>query len=165
MKKLLSATLILALALALTACCCVNIPTSDTPSIDSMIKDNPITAIPEEMLPTEVDNSAIEEYLDKNKDVLISSMESSFAGSSGMTCTSDVWVEGMGIAISININEFDNMDDATKQLMQEAYDTMGATFDSALATMQQELPELEYFEVRVCEVDGDLLATVVAGEK
>ena len=49
--------------------------------------------------------------------------------------------------------------------MQEAYDTMGATFDSALATMQQELPELEYFEVRVCEVDGDLLATVVAGEK
>ena len=30
---------------------------------------------------------------------------------------------------------------------------------------EQELPELEYFEVRVCEVDGDLLATVVAGEK
>ena len=162
MEKLLSVTLILTLALALTACCCVNIPTGETltPSVD-----NSISNIPDIQMPTEVDNSAIEEYLDKNKDVLISSMESSFAGSSGMTCTSDVWVEGMGIVIAININEFDNMDDATKQLMQEAYDTMGATFDSALATMQQELPELEYFEVRVCEVDGDLLATVVAGEK
>ena len=76
MKKLLSVSLILVLAFAMTACCCVNIPTEDVPAIDSIINDNPISAIPDEMMPTEVDNSAIVEYVEANKDVLLSSMES-----------------------------------------------------------------------------------------
>lgn len=171
MKKLLSISLVLVLALALTACCCVNIPKEEVPTIDSIIKDNsptpiaPIAPIPEEMMPTEVDNSAIEEYVEANRDLLIGSMESSFAGSSGMTCSSDIYVEGMGFVIILNINELDELDEETKQMMQDIYDGMDATFEEALTTFQTELPDLEYFEVQVCEVDGDLIATILAGEK
>ena len=165
MKKLLSISLILVLALALSACCCLNIPTEDVPSIDSIIKDNPISAIPEQIMPSEADNSAIEEYVEANRDLLISSMESSFAGSSGMTCSSDIYVEGMGFVIVLNINELDDLDEEYKQMMQEIYDGMDATFEEALTTFQTELADLEYFEVQVCEADGDLIATILAGEK
>ena len=82
-----------------------------------------------------------------------------------MTCTSSIYVEGMGFVIVLNINELDNVDDAAKQQMQSSYDAMDATFESALTTFQIALPELEYYEVQVCEVDGDLLATILAGEK
>lgn len=115
--------------------------------------------------PAKADNAAIAAYVESNKASLLESMESSFATSSGMTCTSDIKVEGMGFVITININELDNIDDATKALLQETYDAMDAVFESALETMQKELPEIEYFEVQVCEVDGDALATVTAGTK
>ena len=82
-----------------------------------------------------------------------------------MTCTSSIKVSGMGFVISLNINELDNIDSATKATLQSTYDSMGANFDTLLDQMQTELPELEYYEIRVCEKDGDLLATVVAGNK
>lgn len=105
-------------------------------------------------------NEKVQKYIDKNGDELLSSLEASFATSSGMTCTSSIKVEGNGFVIHININELDNIPDDTKELLQSQYDSMGASFDSALASMQLELPELEYFTVYVCEVDGDVLAKI-----
>ena len=110
-------------------------------------------------------NAKIATFVESNKQELLETMESSFAESAGMTCTSDIKVEGMGFVISININELDNIDDAAKEMLQQTYDAMSGTFDAALETMQQDLPELEYFEVQVCEQDGDLLATIVVGTK
>ena len=82
-----------------------------------------------------------------------------------MTCTSDIKVEGMGFVISININELDEIDDATKAVLQQTYDAMGDTFNASLDTMKTELASLEYYQVLVCEKDGDVLATITAGNK
>lgn len=110
-------------------------------------------------------NAAIVDYVENNKSTLISSMESSFATSSGMTCKSDIYVEDMGFVIKINVNELDNIDDATKAQLQSTYDSMDSTFETMLTTMQKEVPEIEYFELQLCEKDGDLLATILAGNK
>ena len=143
MKKIIALTLALVLSLGLIAC------GASTPA--------PVE--------TKAKNAEIIEFVEKNKSDLLKTMEESFATSSGMTCTSDIQVEGMGFIISININELENIDDATKTLMQETYDAMGDVFTQSLSLFQQDLPALEYYQVRVCEKDGDLLATITAGNK
>ena len=102
----------------------------------------------------------VKAYVEDNKAALLSSMEQSFASSSGMTCTSSIRVDGCGIVIDININELDGLGDAEKKLMQEIYDSLDAQFDLAFDQMQKELPELEFFTVNVNEGDGDNIAVV-----
>lgn len=110
-------------------------------------------------------NAKIAEYIEKNEDDLIEGFESSFASSSGMTCSSSIKVEGMGFIIKININELENVESSIKAQLQSTYDSMDSTFEPLLEQMQEELPELEYFEIDVCDKNGDLLATVIAGDK
>ena len=141
MKKIIALVLALVLAMSLVAC----------GSASSVEK--------------KVENAVISAYVEANKSDLLASMEESFATSSGMTCTSDIKVKDMGFIVTININELDDVDAATKALLQETYDSMDYLFESALDTMQEDLPEIEYFQVLVCEVDGDLLATITAGNK
>ena len=106
--------------------------------------------------------SAVEKYVEENKSTIISAMETSFASTSGMSCTSDIEVIDNGFVVSININELDNVDNMVKLQMQSAYDSMSASFDSMLDEMQTEVPELAYFKIRICEVDGDLIAEINA---
>lgn len=113
----------------------------------------------------DVDNSKIKEYVAENKADLLSSMEQSFAASAGLSCDSDIEVKGMGFVISINIHGLDNVPAEQKAQMKEAYDSMSSVFESSLELMQKDLPELEYYQVDVCEEDGDLLASIVAGDK
>lgn len=161
MKKLIA--LILALTLCLAACG-GNSGSKDTP----LRPETGLPAAPESNLSVVpentpvADNAAIVSYVEENKADLLAEMEESFAGSSGMTCTSDIRVSGMGFVITLYINEMDNVDAQTKAFLQETYDSMDSYFESSLDLMQMDLPELEYFEMRVCEVDGDLLATIVA---
>jgi len=111
------------------------------------------------------DNSkAVEDYVAKNKSTLIRSMEQGFAGS-GFSCDTDVEVEGAGMIFTIKINQLDDVSSTQKDLMQSSYDAMSSTFEASLKQMQTEIPELEFFEVKVCEKDGDLLATITAGDK
>ena len=109
---------------------------------------------------TSENSKEVEAYVAEHKTELLSSMETSFASSSGMTCTSSIEVKGAGFIISVNINELDNLDDSIKEQMQSAYDSMQSAFDGMLEEMQQELPELEYFEIIVCEKDGDEISTI-----
>ena len=141
MKKLIALMLALVLALGLIAC--GNVGGEKEPTKDPA-------------------QEKIEKYVEENKSELLESMESSFATSSGMTCTSTIKVEGRGFVMQININEMENIDAETKALLQEIYDGMGDVFKGALEQMQSELPELEYFKVLVCEKDGDVLATIEA---
>ena len=104
------------------------------------------------------------EYVEEQGDTFLSAMESSFATSSGMTCESDMEVVGNGFVVTIKINELDELPEETKKAMQDAYDALDESFDESLEMMQTELPELEYYEVNVCEKDGDLIATIHAGE-
>lgn len=156
MKKILTATLILALLLSLTGCCCCSLPFL-AGSEDESSSSADYT--------TQPDNAEIVAFVEASKDDLIYAMEEAFSGSSGLTCTSDIWVDGMGIVISVNINELDDLDPTVKGLYQEVFDAMQYTFDEALAEIQTELPEVEYLEILVCEADGDLIADIVAGEK
>lgn len=111
------------------------------------------------------DNSKIKEYVAENKADLLSSMEQSFAASAGLSCDSDIEVKGMGFVISLNIHGLDNVPAEQKTAMKEAYSALSGTFESALEMMQKDLPELEYYQVDVCEEDGDLLTSIVAGDK
>ena len=111
------------------------------------------------------ENAAIAAYVEANKADLIAEMEESFATSSGLTCTSDIKVEGMGFVITMNINEMDNVDAATKDLLQETFDSMQGSFDLLIESMQSEVPGIEYFQVVINEVDGDHLVTITAGDK
>ncbi len=106
-------------------------------------------------------NPAIVSFMEKSGDQVISAMESSFATSSGMTCTSDWEVEGDGLILSININELEDLSQDVKDQMQDAYDSLGDMFDGALETMQKDIPELDYCKVLVCEKDGDVIATIL----
>lgn len=109
-------------------------------------------------------NPEIVKYVEDNRAELLSGMEQSFATSSGMTCTSDIEVIGNGFVISININEMDNIPDEQKEMMQGIYDAMGSGFDQMLEEMKKELSAIEYFTIKVCEKDGDVLATINAGK-
>jgi len=142
MKKFIALLLVLVLGLSLIACATTNAPAE-----------------------TKAKNAEIVEYVEKNKAELLSTMEESFATSSGMTCTSDIKVEGMGFVFTIKINELEGLDDAMKALMQEIYDGMGDVFDQSLTLFQKDLPSLEYYQVLVCEKDGDVVATITAGKK
>lgn len=108
------------------------------------------------------DAKKVADYVDKNRSVLLSTMEESFASSSGLTCTSSIKAEGCGFVIDININELSDVDADTKAQLQAAYDSFGSTWDAMLEQIQTELPELDYFVINVNEKDGTNLATIRA---
>lgn len=142
MKKVLSLIIALVLCLSFVAC-------GEVGEEPQEPKNNPV----------------IEAYIAKNKEALLSSMEASFATSAGMTCKSDVEVDGDGFIITIKIDQLENVEDSVKEQLQTAYDGMSATFEQSLKTMQTELKELEYYQVNVCDKNGDVLATITAGNK
>ena len=108
------------------------------------------------------DAKKVADYVDKNRSVLLSTMETSFATSSGLTCTSSIKAEGCGIVIDININELTDVDANTKAQLQAAYDSMDSYWDTMFDELQKELPELDYFVINVNEKDGTNLATIRA---
>lgn len=147
MKKIFAFLLAALMVLSLTACSWPTLLTD--PDLGDILGTEP-----------EAKNPALVAYLEKDGDTILSSMESSFAGSSGMTCTSSIEVVGDGFEIYININELEDVPAETKETMQELYDDMDTYWDLALTSMQTEIPELEYVKVFVCEKDGDVLATI-----
>ena len=108
------------------------------------------------------DAKKVADFVDKNRADLLSTMEQSFATSSGLTCTSSIKAEGCGFIIDININELSDVDSDTKAQLQAAYDAYGSTWDLMLDEMQKELPELDYFVINVNEKDGTNLASIRA---
>lgn len=148
MKKLLALILALTLVFSLAACAA---PT--TSNGDSSSQQN------EQSEPKQ--NEDIVAFINKNKDDLLSSMESSFATSSGMTCTSSIECVENNIEIKINIDQLNDVTEDAKAALQAEYDKIQSTFDDLAGQMRTELPDLEKFIIYVCEKDGDLLATIV----
>ena len=141
MKKILAILLTLTLLVGLVAC--GGSSSNSKPEVDP-------------------DAQKVADYVDKNRSVLLSTMEESFATSSGLTCTSSIKAEGRGIVIDININELSNVDADTKAQLQAAYDSMDSYWDTMFDELQKELPELDYFVINVNEKDGTNLATIRA---
>lgn len=113
---------------------------------------------------TDVQKETVEEkiakYVTEYGDELAAAYEKAFATSSGMTCTSSVEAQGKGLVIKININEFDNLPEATKKTFQKTYDNMMDQFNASLELEQKKFPGLEYFKLYVCEKDGDVIAVI-----
>lgn len=149
MKKILALLLAVLMIFSLTACS----------TLVGLVNDNRDNNSNHNNTGTQK-NPALVAYLEKGGDAILSSMESSFATSSGMTCTSSIEVVGDGFEIYININEMEDVPAETKETMQDLYDDMDATWDLALTSLQTEIPELEYVKVYVCEKDGDVMATI-----
>ena len=148
MKKLLTVTLILSLLLSLSGCCCCPFFGEEEE--------------PPAYVATQYDNSEIKEYLELYGDAIISSAQSSFADMSGMTCTISLKVEGMGIVATANINELDDLNAVTKALYKETFESgiLSSTLSNIMDSLPEELEDLEYIKVNVCESDGDKIATI-----
>ncbi len=178
MKKLLA--LLLALSLILTLAACGNGGKDDDDKDDdntsvSSDKDEDVNSGIPTLPPSYGDDaqidaddaigsSAVEEYINKNKEYLINAMESSLA-SSGMECKTSIEVIGNGFIITLKMVGVDNIDASAKAQMQSSLNQMQDYYDSLLSAMQLELPELEYLVYELCEEDGDFLADVTAGNR
>lgn len=110
------------------------------------------------------DADAVAAYVDANRAEILSGFEEGFSAS-GMTCNSSIAAEGTGFVVNVNINELNNVDSATADLMQQSYDALDSTFEGMLEDMKKELPELTYFVFNICDADGDTIATIQAGNK
>ncbi len=149
MKRAFSLLLALTLCLTLAACGSFMPAATTTAPVETT---DPVQA-------------ALNTWLETNKTALLTSMEASFASSSGMTCTSGVEIVGSGMVITININEFENVPQETKDQLQAAYDTLNSEFAAMLAQMQLEIPQLSYFTIVVGDKNADVLATITTGEQ
>lgn len=124
---------------------------------------------PEAGGPSEDTNAAkyakVAAYVEENRQALLTSFESSFTNSAnGLTCSTRITASKDGFVIDVSIDQLENVSDDIKSQMQSAYDALDPTFESALEAMQKDLPELGYFTVYVRDKNGDLLATVRAGD-
>lgn len=106
----------------------------------------------------------IEEYVDANEYELIRQFESGFT-TSGLTCETEIEAVGTGFVIDVVINEFVDLTEEMKTNLQITYDSMSETFETALKTMQQELPEMTYYTVNVRAKNGEIAAVVTAGNR
>lgn len=137
MKKVISLVLVMVLALGMVACS----KTAKTPA------------------------EKVESYVQQNGEALAASLEALFEASSDMTCASTVKAEGTGIVIEIRIDQLEDLTQAQKDLLQSTYDSLGDSFADSLAAVQQDLPDVTYLTIHVCEKDGDIAATIQLGEK
>lgn len=108
--------------------------------------------------------SKVASYVNKYGDDFRAGMEETFAGTSGMTCRSSIKAVGTGIVVDMIINELEDVSQDVKDAMQDAYDSMDSEFEAILETIQEEVPEVTYLKINVCEKDGDVMATMKAGK-
>lgn len=168
MKKLLAILLCLVLVLSLAACAGDSDSKKKSSKKDDTEYDIDLDDLDiddSDIDYADADNEELEEWLDDNGDEFISAMEQAFATSSGLTCNSYAEVDGNGFVIDICINELDDIDQETKDQLQDTYDSMNSSFDTYLEQMQSEISSIEYFQINVCEKDGDVLAVIIAGDK
>lgn len=140
-------------------------PAEDEPVEDEPVEDEPVEDEPIDrpMPGTPEVLSAVADFVEENGEDLRVAFEESIT-SSGMTCTSTIEAIGSGFVITICVNELDDVDEETKAAMQETYDAMAELLAESLTELQTEVPELTYYCVNYCDVDGDFLANLYIGE-
>ena len=172
MKKFIALVLVAMLVLSLAACggdkTAATTPAANqgvTPNQDNAVTPNQGTAVNPNVPtnpPVVGNDSSVEAYVETNREVLAESMKAMFTAN-GTAGEVTVEAEGNGIVITILMQGIDNITDAQKAEIQANYDAMKPTLDTMLPAMQTDLPALQYFSYRVCEQDGDLLATLTIG--
>ena len=171
MKKLIALTLAILMVVSMVACskdekketpattaATVAVTTPTIPPVVPTIPTPPV--IPTE--PTPANDPAVEAFVAEYGDMLIDELEGGIAESAGMTCTSTIEVAGNGFIVYMNVNGMNNMTADEKAAAQEAFDAFGDALDASLLIYQAQVPELQYFNIVVCEEDGDEIATMTA---
>lgn len=105
----------------------------------------------------------VAEYVEENGDQLVAEMEESFEAESGIGCTASIEADGCGLVIYICVDGWDDIADDIKDELQAAYDEMTEVYELLLEMIQMDLPEVDALTYHICEEDGDLLATIHAG--
>ena len=112
-----------------------------------------------------VEVNPVQEFFDLYGDEFLTSINDSFASAAGgLTCESNLEINGNHLTVNICIQGVDNIPDDVKKQMQDIYNGMSETFEATLTEMQTELPELEAVTYNVCEQDGDILAVIETGK-
>lgn len=182
MKKFLALMLAVLFCLSMVACGGGDDKSSDEPvksnvgNNDDVVTDEPETEeveidIPEtEEIEIDVPGSdidepvvteSVEDFVEANGDMLLELFEQGFTAA-GLTCNSTVVADGNDIVFDININELENVDDATKAQMQESYDQQQATFDAMAQALKTACSDLEGVVINVCDKDGNVCAVIEA---
>lgn len=142
----------------------VDEPSVDEPSVDEP-SDEPGEGPVERPTPNEPETSdAVAAFVEgTDGQEFLKGIEQDFTAS-GLTCNSTIEAFGTGFILTICINELDNVDEETAAAMQAGCDETIGTFEAALSQLQTAVPELTYMAILVCDVDGDILATIYVGE-
>lgn len=106
----------------------------------------------------------IADFVREHEDELVEKMVGSAESTAGMDVEASIKASGLGMIMTLKFGNLQDVPESTKELLQQQYDAQASTFEDALEMMQTDLPELEYYKVLVCDKDGDVLATVVAGD-
>ncbi len=114
--------------------------------------------------PAPVLNPVVAAYIEANKAGIIAAIEPKVTSSSGLTCVSDIEAVGSGFVMNTRINELSYVDPATKKTLQDSYNALRNVFEAYLKEQQVVVPEFAFAKINVCDRNGDVLATILAGE-
>lgn len=165
MKKLLALLLALTLVFALAACSATEETTTEAPTLAPTPTTEATTEAPTEAAAEAADDDVtaqLQSYIDMGGDDLLKVMEESFAGTSGMTCTSAIEAVDSGLLLTININELENVGEETKTLLQQTFGAMEGSFDPMLKELQEAVPGTKHLTLKICDKDGNELVTICA---
>ncbi|MBR4869034.1 MAG: hypothetical protein IKU10_07740 [Clostridia bacterium] len=109
------------------------------------------------------DAEIVADFVETNYDALVENMNAQF--SDQQTGSADIKAVGTTFEITLKFDQYDatKLSEADKTTLQSTLDASQSTYDSMLASWQEELPELTGFTYKVCDKNGVELAAITAG--
>ena len=109
------------------------------------------------------DAEIVADFVETNYDALVENMNAQF--SDQQTGSADIKAVGTTFEITLKFDQYDatKLSEADKTILQSTLDASQSTYDSMLASWQEELPELTGFTYKVCDKNGVELAAITAG--
>lgn len=134
--------------------------TSSTPNTDTSTSNPPAGDVSvTDMSAADTDEQKVAEYVTLYGSDIIAGFTSTMTNQ-GMTCIPTVRADGTNIVMDVRIQEFDNLPEAAIANAQLAFDSMKSVMTLAVSELKKELPSLNCLVLNMCEVDGDIIATL-----
>lgn len=126
---------------------------------------NPETSKPESNDTQEEDNSVnaeakVSEFVNKNGKNIEEKGEKLFLSKTGMTCDCTVKANGTKLVLYCNINGLDDLVDSDKTKIQILAGSIKSMLKKEFKAYTEDIPEITGADFKICEEDGDLIATV-----
>ena len=101
----------------------------------------------------------VEAFISEYGDLLKAGFEEGFS-ESGLTCKTTVAGKGNDIIIETRIDYIDGLTEKDKAELQEEFNLGKEDLKAEFEGAKEDIPSLEKIIFRVCEEDGDLIATI-----